>query len=261
MTFSYKDLLSYKEILADVLVNVDDKEQRLLTPGWYKRQVKLGLDKLNYQAPFIERFKDFKMPSDLIVEMPAGSWDVIEVFVWNGASNDCCEEGESCCDCVISSSVRLFHKDNFHTYGYQKGYTAKVKTGQADYYIKNSTNDANVYFYYSNEGKLYLSDICANFQNVRVIYNGTANTDIDTVKFIPPFCREAIIGYVTERVFFALKVQEPKYRLAWADAKQDLYGMIDRMNISKWDLAISLLKAIDTKYRDDLDEYLSRMNY
>jgi hypothetical protein len=160
----------------------------------------------------------------------------------------------------MSHSIRVFNKANFQTLGKGMGYTARNKTGQPDPFVHNRTNDSNVYFYNENNGNIYLSDACGSYQNIRIRCNGMP-TDISNVRFIPPFCREAVTGYVVERAFFALKARDAAYRVQWVDAKVDLYQEPGRFEQSKWDFAVSMLKAIDTKYMDDLAEYLSKMNY
>lgn len=250
MTFSFDDLLSTNEILADALMIIDDREQRQLTPGWYARQVKKALEQLNYQAPFVELFKDIELPENLIVSMPKGSWNIRDLFLWSGD------------ECIIEYSVRVGHKTNFNTYGQGTGYTARTKPSQPDLFINNyGVNDTSLYFYYANAGNIFLSDACASYDNIRIVYNGSPTQDIDDVRFIPPVAREALIGYVVERAFFVLKTRDPKYRLAWADAKADLYQEPSRMEQSKWDMAITLLKRLDKKRLDDLSVYLSKMNY
>jgi hypothetical protein len=247
MTFSYHDLLSPQDILADVLVDVNDEEMKTFRIGWYMRQIRSATEKLNYQAPFRETFIDLPISDDLTIEIPKGVWNIKDIFLWSGDN------------CVISQSTRVFHKDNFYTHGSGQGYTARNKTGQADYYIRPRTNDAAVYFYNTHNGCIHLSEACKTHGNIRIVYNGMPK-DISETKFIPPFCRQAVCGYVVERVYSAMKGRDLAYRTLWHDAERDLY-LPKGTEPSKWDYAIMMIKRLDTKYYDDLSEYLSKMNY
>jgi hypothetical protein len=169
------------------------------------------------------------------------------MFLWTGE------------DCIIESSHRVFHKDH-QTKGDGYSYTANKKAGQSDSFI-SYTAEHYEYFYTVNMGNIMLSEMCANYDNIRIIYEGFPNVEIDSVKYIPPFCREVLVSYVTERVFFAMKSRDVAYRLLWMDAKQDLYVQLGTTKESKWDTAVGLLKKIDTKKRNDIQEYLSYMNY
>lgn len=247
MTFSYHDFLTPQEILADALVDVDDEEMKIFRKGWYMRQIRTAIEKLNYQAPFNETFIDLPISTDLIIEVPKGAWNIQDIFLWSGE------------DCIIQNSVRVFHKDNFYTHGNGLGYTARNKTGQSDYYIQSRTADSGVFFYNIHNGAIHLSEACSMFESIRIVYNGMPK-DISEVAFIPPFCRQAVVGYVVERTFNALKNRDISYRTAWLDAERDLY-ISKGTEKSKWDYAIGMIKGIDNKYWDDLSEYLSRMNY
>ena len=253
MTFSYEDLLTPETILADALVTVNDEKQKLFTRGWYLRQVKTGLDMLNYNAPFIPIFKDLQINSTLIIPVPSGVWDTLELFLWNGDA--------TCTDtCKINSAVRLFHKRGMMTRGKTFGYTARHTSNMSDNYLPSPySEDASVYFYNIVNGNYMLSDICAEFDNLRIVYNGMPR-DISTTKFIPPFVRECLAAFVVEKTFAALKAKDAKYRPLWVDAKQDLYQMRGT-EPSKWDKAESLLKQVDKKAWNDLSEALSILNF
>lgn len=251
MTFSYNDLISPKEILADVLPIVDDEEMKMFRPGWYMRQVHQGLKKLNFEAPYIEQKIDLSLPENLILDVPSNVFNIIDIYLWSGE------------DCVIQESHRVYHKSNFHSNGHEQGYTARNKTGQSDSFISPFGYDYNAYFYNIVHGNIYFSDACSSFDNVRIVYNGMPKSiEQSDSKYIPEFCREALISYVVERAFFALKARNPAaYRILWADAKADLYSPNGQLEPSKWDLAIGLIKKLDKKYMDDLSEYLGRMAY
>lgn len=248
MTFSFEDFISPEEILADVLPAVNDEDFKLLRRGWYLRQIKNGLRKLNYEAPFLEYHIDLAMPSNLILDLPTGIWNIRDIYVWNGEN------------CVISEANRVHHKSNFISNGYQAGYTARNKSGQYDTFINPFQSDTSVLFYNQQNGAIMFSDSCVGYSYVRIVYNGTIES-LNSVKFIPPFCREALTGFVVERSFFTLQGRDANYNRLWIYAKQDLYNPLGPMEPSKWDLCIRLMKNLDKKFGDDLKEYLSKMFY
>ena len=189
-----------------------------------------------------------KIPDNLLLQIPKGVYNIKDIFLWNGDN------------CIIQSSQRVFHKE-MQTQGKGKGYTANIKTGQSDRFVPYvAEQDSNIYFYTANMGVISFSESCSAYENVRVVYEGFPDQMIDKVRFIPPFFREALVGYVTERAFFALKSRDVAYRLIWADAKSDLYDRIGTEQ-SKWDNALYLSKKVDKKKRQDMQEYLSKMDY
>ena len=251
MTFSYQDCLTIEEILADVLVQVDDEELKQFTRGWYKRQIRTGLEKLNYTAPFLPLFKDIDITSNLVIPVPSGVWDIADMFIWNKDSE---------CDCKMKDTVRLFHKRNYMSKGYDMGYTSRHMSGSTDYLMGMPYRyDYTVFFYNVVMGNFILSDACNGYEKLRIHYNGVPS-DIDTVKFIPPFLRDALITWGVLQTFGALKARDAnKYRALWGDAKTDLYQR-NGLDPSKWDEAKSLLKKVDRKAINDLAEYLGKIN-
>jgi hypothetical protein len=248
MNFSYQDLVSIEEILADVLLNVNDEECKLLNIGFYKRTAKKALERLNFETFFYKRYVDEVIPTTLEMDMPSGSWNIEDIFVFNGSD-----------PCHVGTSARVFYKQRYISSGKDMGYTARNKYGQEDSFIFPYQND-NISLYYNViNGKIMFSDYCRNYAYVRIVFNGTP-TDIDKTKIIPPFAREAVVGYVTERALFSLKMKMPNYRAHWSDAKTDLYSPSSRTGMAKWDSAVYNLKRMDKKQRDDFAEYLGRIN-
>jgi hypothetical protein len=117
-----------------------------------------------------------------------------------------------------------------------------------------------VYFYNIHMGNIVLSDACAAYENIRVVYKGFPKS-ISKTNYIPDFFREALAAFVVERAFFNLKARDLNYRSLWVDAYNDLYKSPSPGERSKWDFAISRVKKLDKKHMDDLAQYLGRMAY
>jgi len=253
MTFSFSDCLDINTILADVLVAAGDEKQKNFTKGWYQRQIKDGLDKMNYQSPFLPTFTDIPLTSNLIIPVPSGVFDTIDLFLWNGGTD---------CDgvCKISDAVRLFHKRGMMTKGKTFGYTARNVSTMSDAFLPVPyLYDSSTYFYNIVNGSYMLSDICADYDNLRIVYYGVPKS-IDVVKFIPPFLKQFLIAWGVERAFYSLKVRDDKWIKHWQIADADLYQR-KGTEPSKFDSAQSLLKRVDTKEWNDLSEYLSQLYF
>lgn len=247
MTLSFENFITAQEIMADALVNINDEEQKLFRPGWYQRNIHTGMKRLNYAAPYLRTYTDIAIHDNLIIDVPAGVFNIVDIFVWSGE------------DCVLTDTQRVFHKDGFFTSGHLKGSTAR-NNGQPDLFINTYGSASSVLYYNTHNGSIMLSDACYGYDYIRIVYDGFPKSASDT-KFIPDFCREALVGYITERAFFALQGRDLAYRSLWMGAKQDLYTSPSPGEPSKWDFALRMMKKLDKKYMDDLAEYLSKMAY
>lgn len=252
MNFNYGSLLSIEDILSDVSVAINDEEFRQLNIGFYRRQVKEALRKLQYNTHFDERTQDVDMPENLMLQFPVGGFNLKDIFLFNTPNNITDGEATSSDCCAVNQMVRVFHKSKFISRGKNMGYTARTKPLTQDPFYYSHVADDLVYFYNIQNGMIMLSESCATFNKIRLVYDGDA-ADIDKSKIIPPLAREGIVAFVTERALFHLKVRNPQLRAAWVDAKND---MVDR-----WRDAEYYMKRMDKKQRDDLAEYLSRLQY
>jgi hypothetical protein len=265
MNFSPDDFISINEILADSLRMIDDEKQSLLTPGFYKRQVKNCLKELAFDTFFDERFEDIPMPATLRIKMPSGAWNINDMFIFNQVPNTedtlTCNPSQSTGCCSVEGMQRVFWKRNYISKGTGYGYTARNHGGNySDPFIRSFNSEDMFYWFNVQNGIIMFSESCKDWDLFRIVYNGIG-TDIDEAKIIPPFAQQAIVLWVAERAAFALKAKNPqKYRLIWSDAKAELYTPRTRVAGSIWDEAVYRLKRPDKKYRDDFSEYLSKMN-
>lgn len=249
MNFSYQDNISIEEIMADVTENCNDKATRVMSKGWYIAQIRLAMDEMGFDAKFDVRYEDFKLNGIMNFEMPKGSWNLRDIFVWNQDPNGCC---------IVNSSHRVFHKSNFLSKGLQQGYTARNKTGQYDYFTVPFSSDSSVMFYNIQNGLVMLSDACQTYEYCRLVFNGLAST-IDEAKIVPHFARQAIIMWVTEKFWFKKKATgDPQARTQWIDSRNVLYTAPNREKDSLWVEAEKRFKRLDKKHWEDLNEYFGR---
>lgn len=249
MKFSHEDLLSISEVIADVLLEVDDKKQQKLTPGYYRAQVKYALDELSFDTFFVEVTKDYEMPHDLKMPIPKGVFNMQNMWGYTGTPDD------------VKYLENIYWKRNFDTRGYNTGYGARVHEGNiTDPYVKAPSGYVYAYFFNVRNGIIYLSDTCDSMDYVRIQFAGLASSelDIDKVKMVPPFVRKAVVLWVTEKAAKALKAQNPEYRIIQIDAANQLdeYGYN-----GAWHEAKTRLRGLDKKMLRDFMEYSSKLTY
>jgi hypothetical protein len=248
MEFGARDLISINDILADVLLDVGDESMKLRTPGFYQAQVKYAMNELSFDTLFIEETTDIVMPTDMFVEIPAGVFNIREVYVYSGTPDE------------IKYMENVYWKRRFKSRGFEKGYTANVKSGNTtDPFISAPILETNPYYFNVQRGFIMLSDPCSGYDYIRVVYNSIqASGNILDAKIIPPFARKAVTLWVVEKAARSLKVKEPKYRQIQIEAATQLdeYGLT-----GAWQEAKRRLKRLDTKKYHDLVEYNSKILY
>jgi hypothetical protein len=263
MTFSYQDLISIQEVIADAALELDDKAMRKLTPGWYRKSTKRAMDELSFDVPFVDITRDIIMPDDLKVEIPKGFYDISNIHIFTGTPDN------------VGYVENVYWKRNFETRGRvyragalaDAGYTANNhEYNITDPFFKVSRlyqTPNNAYYFNTHSGFIHLSDACNAYAYVRIGGKGiaTAELDIDKIKIIPPFALKAVTLWVVEKGARALKATDTgirRYRTIQNDASSQLdeYGMG-----GAWHEAKVRLGKIDTKKWRDFIEYNSKMTY
>jgi len=246
MHFSPDDLLTPDQIKADVLLLVDDEEERELNPGFYTSQIQQAMDELGYDTFFHEIYKDFAVPDNLNIKIPSGCFNIRNIYLYNG---DCCK---------IEDMVNVYWKKNYKSSGTGKSYTSMNKPGVYDNFIDPISDETNLYYFNVNNGYINLSSSCTTYDNIRIQFNGL-NTSIGDTPLVPREFRQAVISWAAEKAFAVLKGRDSKkWRQSWLDEYNKLYA--DPYD-GLWAKAINRAKRLDTKYMNDMKEYMSRMNY
>ena len=253
---------SINNILADALLNVGDEENRLLTKGFYKRQVMNCLKEIAFDTNFLEVYGDYDMPTTLTMNIPANMYNIIDIFVYNRDGN--CDHDDTivCDDCVIGTPERIFYKKHYISKGNGYGYTARShENNNQDPFIADPGTAQSLKWYNIQNGLIMLSQTCEDYDKVRIVANGIPVGDITNSDIIPEFARECIVLWVTEKACFALKSKDVKYRVLWSDTRTALYGRLSRRQESVYDECRYRLRKGDTKELDDFRVYLSKMLY
>ncbi len=261
MTFSFDDLISIQEVIADAAVDVDDKEMQKLTPGWYRKQVKRAMDELSFDVPFIKVVRDIVMPDDMKVSVPKGFYNIDKIHIFSGDP------------CNVGYVENVYWKKGFETRGgviredewTASGYTANNHEHNiTDPFFKVSVlrqSPRNAYYFNTRNGIIYLSSACSGYDYVRIVGTGVATSelDIDNIKIVPPFAIKAVTLWVVEKAARALKGTDKgnrRYRTIQTDAalQLDEYGFN-----GAWHEAKTRLRKLDTKMWRDFIEYNSKM--
>lgn len=245
MQINPHNLLSINEILADVLVGMDDEDQSKLTPGFYRAQVKYAMDELGFDVFFLPQTVDVPMPIDLLIDMPKGCYNLTDINIYTGTPDN------------VGYVENLYWKKNMRTRGAGTGYTANVHSyNVTDPFFRVNVWESGRYFFTVQNGIIRLSDTCADYPYVRMTFNGLASKNLDEVKMVPPEVRKAVVLWVIEKGAGFLKSRLPNYRVIQIDASSQLdeYGLN-----GAWHEAKMRLRRLDTKIMRDVITYNSSL--
>jgi hypothetical protein len=82
---------------------------------------------------------------------------------------------------------------------------------------------------------------------------GVENGDLP---IIPRFFERAVVEYVEERFYNAMKARDPRiYRVLWSDA----YARLNDPVNGGWNKARKRIKAMDSQEKESMEEYISSM--
>jgi hypothetical protein len=247
MDQNLNNYFSINEVLADVQMILADEENKFLTPGYYRSQVKYSLDELGFSVDFLPVTDDSLIPSDLMVDMPVGCFNLQAITIYTGTPN------------AVGYCETVYWRKGVQTRGSGTGETAGVNTwNTTDPFFRVHVWDQGLYYFSVQNGIIRLSDACKNFPYIRLTYSGIPSKNLSVVKMVPPECRKAIVEWVTARCAGALKLKDGRYRTLAVDAERalDEYGFN-----GSWHEAKQRLLKLDTKKLKDTILYNARLNY
>ena len=249
------DFVSVDHILADVTATVNDAEYKKgFSKGWYVSRIQDAMQELSFDTFWLKIQQDVEMPQGCQIEMPKNVFNIREIYLYSGEI------------CNPTNSQVVYWKRLFNNNYNGEGYTAKVKddgSNSGDVFQPNQrsyTRNLNgfngpKYYYNVLNGLLMLSTECRGFQFVRIVYNGMGveNGDLPT---IPRFFERAVVDYVEERFYNAMKSRDPRtYRGLWTDA----FSRVNDLRSGSWSKARKRIKAMDTQEKESMEEYISSM--
>lgn len=262
MNFSPSSFVSVNEILADVLIITNDSGFKISSRGWYISQVRQALQELSFDTFFDEREEELIIPNDLRIEMPKGAFNLRQIFLFNG--NKCN---------VGVNTPNVWFKENFWTGG--NGFLARDKwnnNGDPFYQTRTRSPQARnevtlgsrsqLYYFGIQNGLIMLSESCRKFEKIMVFFNGIGG-EIENTPIIPQFFRQAVKDYVASKGLQAAiaaatdSTEFNKLTFLKKDIDADLKQPFD----GSWAKAEQRAKHTDKKIRQDLKEYLAKMNF
>jgi hypothetical protein len=241
------NFLALNNILADVQVILNDEDNRLLTPGFYRAQAKLALDELGFDIDFLPQTNDYPLPSDLLVDIPVGCFNLKAISIYSGTPE------------AVGYVEDVHWRKDVQTRGAGTGVTAGVNSYNiTDPFFRVRVWESGLYYFSVQNGIIRLSDACSGFAYVRLTYSGVPSMNLDEVKMIPRECRKAIVDWATDRCAGALKMRDARYRIIQSDAQRSLdeYGFN-----GSWHQAKQRLLKLDSKKLKDVILYNSKLNY
>lgn len=242
-----QNYIALNEILADVLVQINDEASNLLTPGYVRAQVKSGLDALGFEVPFIEVTNDYSIPADLKLDMPKGVYNLNYIHIYTGTPD------------LVGYTENCYWRKGVKTRGKDTGVTANQNQwNNSDPFCRVSLDYSARYYFSIQNGIIIFSNDCSSFNYARLTFNGIPSGSLDEVKMIPPEVRECLVLYAVEKCAASLKLRDNRYRAVQIDAAQQL----DRYGLNgAWHATKMLLVRLDSKKLRDVIIYNARLNY
>jgi hypothetical protein len=244
------DFVSVNEILRDVglLVN-DEGHNRGVPQGQYVRFIKQAIEELAFDTYYQKIVKDLPMPANAIIDMPANTFNIENIYVFNGA----CEQPV---DMRLIWYKRGYHRMDNHTH-----HTARRKeNGSSDPYMRNESVGDDLYTATPSNGRIMFSTNCKNFAWVRLEANGMGG-NVDELPIIPRMFRQAVMDYTRYKVSQVFTTKDPSQRFVLEFAYRDLYGDGSIRNKGSWYDAKSRIRSMETFIENSYKEYFSRMNF
>jgi len=248
------DFISADKIIAEVTMSVNDREFKKGFPkGWFVSRIHDALQELAFDTFYSKVTMHFELPDNFQIKMPKDTFNIREIYMYQGTF----------CNPVQTQNV--YFKRLFNNKFEGDGYSAKVKddgSNSGDLFQPNQRILGNnhrgfsgqKYYYGVQNGLMMFSKDCGAFPYVRVVFNTMGGVDGDD-PIIPRFFQRAIVDWVEERYYNAMKGRDPRaYRGLWidADARLEKYT-------GNWKKAIKIVSSMDTAEKESMEEYISSM--
>jgi len=269
MEFSPKEMLTPNDILSEVLMYTGEQRYENVTKGFIVSQMNKCLKALSYHTFFTETHMHFDLNDKRLIDIPAGVFNIKEVYLFNG---DQCHIGEN--------TANVYWKRNYFAptgngsvsrnkgndgsngkdpfYSSQSSYSS-IARGGSGISQPGTTLSNTTFFYGESNGTLMFSPNCSTYSKVMIKFSGIWQFD-DKTPTIPAVTQEVLVDWCTEAVFRAKVLVNPQlFRTIHKDAEMRL-GYKPESFYGSWYKAKTLLTKMGGKKKEDLKEYLSRLN-
>lgn len=280
MNFSSSDFVSPDEILAEVLIELDEEQHNYISPGGFVSQMQKCLTELSFDTFFNEITHVEDIPQNLNLDIPKGMFNLRRMYLFNGP------------ECNAQNSVIVRHKRQFYSTGKGPGYLANNKGNDQrnDAFFKGTNpayrvdranpqqqadqvnnrrqvgygSDFNgLYWYEIQRGIIMLSSNCLKYTRIAMVYNGI-HTGIGDKPLIPLYLRETVKDWCVEYGARIKRVKDKQNSQLWSSVYQDANRRLGRNPFrydGTWYQAEDRVKKIDSKEREDIKEYMSKLDY
>lgn len=260
MNFSPKNMIPVEEVLRQITKTVKDTSYRVHTRGYYKLLIQNCLDELSFDAHFMQENFTIEVPDGLSFTLPEGAFNIRNMWLFNGKV------------CDISTAKNVYWKKDYFTGG--SGYLAKNRgDGTSDPFYSTTINNPrinptppgqttanstinNIYFFNIQNGRVMLSRSCTQYENV--FFKSDYIPDIETMGFIPSELRWAVVLWCAKKSMTSRLDEGPGITAIYNAVKMDLEGARHESD-GAWYKAVSRVKELDYKQREDLMEYYNRL--
>jgi len=241
-----------ENVLFDAAQELNDDEYRKGGGRpFYVSAAQRGMSKMFKDTMTDERKWEADIPANLILELPKGLEEIDAAYLYNGDS------------CNVSLSQKLYIKRNMYRLG-GAGYLAGDKWNNYLDPLQFSHGFGGgwggwscqpppyLFFAGRHDGVLYLSEGCASFNKVALVYQGIGMECFGDDFRIPYWMRDAITDYIILRVAKKLRSQDPVLMREIIREKE----IEMKMPGGSWLTAMGYAKRMDRKTRDDTRIYL-----
>tara|TARA_R110000782_G_scaffold226792_1_gene313582 strand:- start:259 stop:1008 length:750 start_codon:yes stop_codon:yes gene_type:complete len=240
---------SHNLILADVANKSGDKEFKYDSPGHYMGLIQEALQELSFDTFFLEKEKVFDITEGCLkLTLPSGFFNIKQIFGYSGE------------DCNPQGKVNIYWKNNYKN---KMARDSWANTGDPFHKNRGSNPPGNLFFCGIYNGIVELSENCSSLSKVVVRASGLI-TDVGETPVIPMFFRQAVTDYcVTEALStrIANNVHMNKEVPFWQAIMNRHEARLRKPFTGSWDRAQERVKIMDSKTREDLVEYFSRLDY
>jgi len=228
------DFVCINDIVSNAMFLVGNESMSDGAPeGFYKGMARLAMNELSFDTYFSTLHKDyFNWNNDgrRVIMFPKGAFNLKEIYAFNGDQFK------------VEKSVVINPARRYKTHPLGNGYTRAMK----------DDNYNNNYFYSVQNGMIMISNSCAPYDAIRVVFNGISG-DIGEEPIVPRFMEKHIMNSIKVAFYERKKSFDREARLNWIDAKNDT-------DDSLLDVKRRIFRS-DNDVRTYMEKYLGRANY
>lgn len=271
------EFVSVEQLFSDLvtLVNDEDYSRSGLDRGFYISRIHDAVTFFALETFYQLVTKDiinFDENKNGIIDIPVNSFNIREIYLFNGSSRCKNKEHQSGCSCSskedITDYVKVHWKRNlsFNTKG---GKMMRIRPSNSDRVLsgvdphssspsKDYVNTNGLFYCNMQSGKIILSDNYSCYKNIRIIYNGMGS-DNGELPCIPRIIKDGILDKAALDSFYYLKVRDKSYRTDYMDAYTRFHGTGREKGSFKE--CSTRIKSMDSFKRDSIMEYLSNADF